>query len=271
MIPLPNLSVLEFAGNDARQFLHNQLSSDVNTLPEGAAGFSCCCNPAGRVIALMLLVPHAGSVFAVCSTVLAPSLEAWLARFIFRSKVTISRREDLVVCGWSEEVGDLRPVVASTVTGLEYALVDRGALKDAGQAQHVHWKSRELEAGICWLDEASTTQFLPQMLDFESIGALSFKKGCFPGQEIIARARYLGKVKRQPLLLKLFGAPRPASGAPLRLRDGARWLDGIVVDSVAVPGETSTETVTVFAVAPVPEGSVDAATYAGRDYRCATI
>ena len=233
MIPLPNLSVLEFAGNDARQFLHNQLSSDVNTLPEGAAGFSCCCNPAGRVIALMLLVPHAGSVFAVCSTVLAPSLEAWLARFIFRSKVTISRREDLVVCGWSEEVGDLRPVVASTVTGLEYALVDRGALKDAGQAQHVHWKSRELEAGICWLDEASTTQFLPQMLDFESIGALSFKKGCFPGQEIIARTRYLGTLKRRALKLRIADGGELAVLDKVKVNTIADSYSAVVVDSAA--------------------------------------
>lgn len=199
MISLLNLSVLEFAGNDARQFLHNQLSSDINALPEGGAGFSCCCNPAGRVIALMLLVPHAGSVYAICSSALAAPLQAWLARFVFRAKVTITRREDLAVCGWSASLGDLDPIVATTVTGLEYALVVKQALKYTDQAQYDHWKTRELEAGICWLDEASSSQFLPQMLGFEAIGALSFKKGCFPGQEIIARTRYLGKLKRRAL------------------------------------------------------------------------
>lgn len=203
MIPLSNLSVLEFAGNDARQFLHNQLSSDVNALPDGGAGFSCCCNPAGRVIALLLLVRRGDSVFAVCSAELALSLHHWLARFIFRSKVTISLRDDLAVCDGSGPAGITQPVVACTTTGLDYALVDKFSAGKEDGAESTAWKARELAAGICWLGEKSSAQFLPQMLNFESIGALSFRKGCFPGQEIIARTRYLGTLKRRALIITI--------------------------------------------------------------------
>ena len=63
------------------------------------------------------------------------------------------------------------------------------------------WKMADLKQGICWLNPESSGQFLPQMLGFDKLGAVNFRKGCYPGQEIVARTHYLGKVKRHPRLL----------------------------------------------------------------------
>jgi folate-binding protein YgfZ len=269
-VALPQLAVARVSGADAGAFLQAQLSADVAALPDGGATFACYCSPRGQVYGL-LLVCRLGDEFRLAADrALLPAMLKRLGLFVLRARVELELADGVAVQGCPADPraqvsdGGFQPANL----GLIYHLVTRtpGMVEDSG-----HWKEQELLKHVVWLDPATSERFIPQMLGLDSIGAVSFSKGCYPGQEIIARARYLGKVKRQPLLLKLFGAPRPASGAPLRLRDGARWLDGIVVDSVAVPGETSTETVTVFAVAPVPEGSVDAATYAGRDYRCATI
>jgi folate-binding protein YgfZ len=72
---------------------------------------------------------------------------------------------------------------------------------DFSQDRADTWKAEELKAGISWLNTESSGQFLPQMLGFDDLGAVNFRKGCYPGQEIVARTHYLGKVKRHPRIL----------------------------------------------------------------------
>lgn len=272
MIPvaLPQLAVARVKGADAGAFLQAQLSADVAALPDGGATFACYCSPRGQVYGLLLVCRLGDEFRLVADRALMPVILKRLGLFVLRARVVLEMADGMAVQGCAADPraqasgGGFQP----GNLGLAYHLVTRtpGMVEDSG-----HWKEQELLKHVVWLDPATSERFIPQMLGLDSIGAVSFSKGCYPGQEIIARARYLGKVKRRPLLLKLFGSPKPASGESLRLRDGARWLDGTVVDSLALPGEANTETVLVFAVAPVPEGSVDTATYAGRDYRCATI
>ena len=102
MFPINTLSVLEFTGHDAGQFLHNQLSADITGITAGNAGFACCCNPAGRVLGLLLVSPRANSILVVCASELADQLKAWLGRYIIRADVQINLRSDLAVAavGW---------------------------------------------------------------------------------------------------------------------------------------------------------------------------
>ena len=204
MYSLSTLSVLEFSGHDASQFLHDQLSADIVGLAPGQSTFACYCNPAGRVLGLLSLSPLEGSIFAICSSGLAGSLLELFSKYIIRADVRITLRDDLTVVV-TIQTGEIDPlVIMKTATGLDYAITSattEAVQADSQQAQD--WKMKELGKGIAWLDEASSAKFLPQMLGYEQIGALSFTKGCFPGQEIIARTRYLGKLKRRPLLLHI--------------------------------------------------------------------
>ena len=129
------------------------------------------------------------------------------------------------------------------------------------------WRAGELLAGIAWLDAASTDSYIPQMLGFENIGAVSFSKGCYPGQEIVARARYLGKVKRKPVIAAIEGSPDADTGAKIRVRRGEDWFEAVVVDRARLDDRRTV----VFAVAP---GESEAATeemeIGGQTYACAT-
>ena len=104
------------------------------------------------------------------------------------------------------------------------------------------------------------------MLGYDRIGAVNFQKGCYPGQEIVARARYLGKVKRTPVLAEIEGNPGPANGSRLRLLRDGDWTDAVLIERAST-GERQV----LFTVARTePECPVDAVEIGGETYRCAT-
>jgi folate-binding protein YgfZ len=232
MILLRTLAVLEFTGNDAGQFLHNQLSADIAGLPSGGSGFACCCNPAGRVLGLLLVSVQNDSILAICAGELALPLREWLNRFVIRADVDIKPRSDLaVIAGVPESLA--AGIQIETDFGLKYVIVPAQNLQDdADNALERKWRTAELKSGVTWLGAGTGGQFLPQMLGFESIGALSFKKGCYPGQEIIARTRYLGKLKRRPMLIRISDAVPVSIMEKIELKDGDETHTAVVVDRV---------------------------------------
>lgn len=233
MFPLSTLSVLEIKGHDAGQFLHDQLSADIASIPAGGAGFGCLCNPAGRVLGLLLVSLQEESILAVCAADLAESLKAWLSRFIIRADVNIALRSDLAVSPAVHEESADGCIHIETDTGLGYTVWPGSKLQaDSDETPERAWRIRELQAGIVWLGAASSAQFLPQMLGFETIGALNFKKGCFPGQEIIARTRYLGKLKRRPLLLHISDSAAAGIMEKITVISGDEQYSAVVVDRV---------------------------------------
>jgi len=232
MFRLDSLSVLEFSGQDAGPFLHNQLSADINAIPSGDSGFACCCNPAGRVIGLLLVCVQEETIFALCASDLAEPLQQWLSRFVIRADVKIELRPDLTVASRSQEDSPPGSIALDTDTGLNYAIIPASNQQpefDSNQAGQ--WSTQELKAGVIWLDKASSTQFLPQMLGFESIAALSFNKGCYPGQEIIARTRYLGNLKRRPMLLHASQSIAVEVMEKISLNSGQENYSAVVVAS----------------------------------------
>ena len=231
MFPLSTLSVLEFSGRDAGQFLHNQLSADINNIGPGEAGFACCCNPAGRVLGLLLVCLHKDSLLAVCASELVEPLKTWLSRFVIRADVAIQLRDDIAIAACIQDDPEGAELVLKTGPGLNYAILPSRHFSepgDEGQAQS--WKVDELKKGIVWLDGGTSAKFLPQMLGFEQIGALSFQKGCFPGQEIIARTRYLGKLKRRPLLVRTANVTPIGVNEKISLNRGETTCSAVVVD-----------------------------------------
>ncbi|MGD2127791.1 MAG: hypothetical protein PVJ33_05315 [Lysobacterales bacterium] len=274
-VPLPALSVARVSGPDAADFLQAQLSADIAAVAPGAAGFACYCSPRGQVLGLLLVCRRDEGFLMLAARSLLPGLVDRLRMFVLRARVEMQVEPEWAICGLPDP-GDAtvaRSRWRAGETGLYYAVFEEGAQgsrKALDAERNVPgWKRAEFEAGICWLGPETAERFIPQMLGFDHIGAVSFSKGCYPGQEIIARARYLGRVKRKPLLLAVEGriTPQPGGHADL-FRDG-EWSEATVVDSVP-SGEDSTW---VFIVGPAdPDGAgVKALRLDGADYRCATM
>ena len=264
MTPLNYLSAARFQGADAASFLHTQVSADIAALAAGEASFACYCSPKGKVIGLLLICRRDDDFIMVAASELLPRILERLKIFVMRAKVEFSAQPGLVVHGTnSESVAAATGAFKPAGLPLHYAFLD-----SSGDGVGEAFKVEELLNQVAWLGEATTEKYIPQMLGFDRIGAVSFSKGCYPGQEIVARARYLGKVKRKPVVVKI------AENLPVQPLDRVEvsrendWQPGTVVDSVAVSGGG----LLLFIVAPAePESSVVELKYQDRVYRCATI
>ena len=240
--PLTHLSLIEFSGEDAKSFLHNQLTSDVNHLEPASAQHSAWCTAKGRMLASFLLYRGGSAYRALLAANLQAATQKRLKMFVLRSKVVINDLSE-----GSEMIGLSGPNAAATLTaaGLQaparplevtafadgeviridetryLVIVASAAAKTlwpqlAASARPVGtpaWQWLDIQAGIPLISEATKEAFVPQMTNFDKIGGVSFHKGCYPGQEIVARTQYLGKVKRH--LYRIHADGVVAAGTPL--------------------------------------------------------
>ena len=250
MTRIPYLSAARFSGDESGSFLQAQLTADIAALEDGSATFACYCTPKGQVLGLLRVQRSGDSYLVAGDSRLLPGILQRLQMFVIRSRVEFALADELAVWG---------------APGPDYVFAPA---TDTGDDPDPEWKAGELRAGVTWLGPGSSEKFIPQMLGFDALGAVSFSKGCYPGQEIVARARYLGSVKRKPLVLEAEGAIQPAPGDKLRLQRGDEWYDAVAVDS-APSGAGRTVVFTVTRVEP--EAPAQALEMAGATYRCATM
>ncbi len=234
MTEIPYLSALRFSDVDAGDFLHNQLSNDVLGLAEGDSVFACYCEPKGRVLALVLVCRQGDDYYLVMARSLVQSIVNRLKIYVMRSKVKIEVLEQHAVAGLEVEIianaRELATVIPIPGTHRSLLLMDIKTIDAASDSAVNAWKVDELKRGIAWLNPATSGQFLPQWLGFDELGAVNFKKGCYPGQEIVARTKYLGKVKRHPRLLSLDHDLCPNPMDKLQLIGNDQSDDAVVVD-----------------------------------------
>lgn len=210
---LADHQVLALHGPDAVRFAQAQFMSDVAALADGQWQWSGWLTPKGRVVALFALLRlDAERLWLVLPDVAAEALAAQLKRFVFRSKVVVEARPELVVSGSFKASG--------TAQGAASAMGDDGSVAldlsgDGGSRTLVistapavedpdaqaAWRSFDIAHGLPRLDAAQADRWTPQQLSLERLRAFSVKKGCYPGQEIVARTHFLGKAKRELVLL----------------------------------------------------------------------
>jgi folate-binding protein YgfZ len=235
MVKLNHLTAIRFSGADAGSFLHNQLSADVLGLGDGDSTFACYCEPKGRVLALLLVQRANDEYYVMISSQLATAVCARLKIYVMRSKVTIDTLDKYSVAGLQTDdipAPPLASVAMSRLPGsnLWLLVTEHETPKSDDRDLQKQWKLAELELGVTWLNTATSGQFLPQMLGFDQLGAVNYRKGCYPGQEIVARTRYLGKVKRHPKLLRCKLAARPQPMDKITLHDSEQTYEAIVAD-----------------------------------------
>lgn len=243
MLALPYLSILRFSDADAGNFLQNQLSADILALENGKSTFACYCEPKGRVLALMLVCRVEESYYAILSSSLMQSVVDRLRIYVMRSKVKIEVLNEYTLAGLhQDDVPELKPLSIPAIplpnSSLCYGLEDREMVKGTDASLHDTWKISELQRGITWLCPETSGEFLPQMLGFDKLGAVNFRKGCYPGQEIVARTHYLGKVKRHPRLLNTGTAPCPDPLEKIQILSDEKAYEAIIADCAQGPDGT---------------------------------
>ena len=194
LIPLPSYGVITVTGEEAANFLQNLLTNDVKQLEQQASQITAMCNPKGRLLALVL--PQSQCAF----------LAQRLQMFKLRSKVEIADcSETLQVCGLQGNDPSTSAIPlpsqsrALLIASTDQMTSDLEDLMSKGWqlAAEASWFITEIESGIPVIFPSSRELFTAQQLNLDLIGGVSFRKGCYPGQEVVARLHYLGEPKRR--------------------------------------------------------------------------
>ena len=261
---LGQFGVLKVTGDDAQSFLQNLLSSDVKAVSAAQAQPSSLNTPKGRILATFLIWQTGGDYFLHLPRALCPAIQKKLSLYVLRAKVKISDVSDETVClGLSgpgaamqvqQQFGsapqDILQVVQHETASVLCCGAQRFQINTSQQHAPALWSSLSKVArpagSVCWdwlairagipvILPATQEQFVPQMANLELIGGGSFKKGCYPGQEIVARMQYLGKNKRRMYLAHIDGDAVPQPGDELFSEDMEEQASGRVVNATPAP------------------------------------
>ena len=233
---LPELCVVDFTGPDAREFLQGYLTCDTDTLADDGLTPWALCNLKGRVVAngwcrsagsdtVELLLHHS----------LAPTLAEFFKAYLMFSKTRLNDSRDaaLIFGATLPEVSGALAITASLYLVIVKDMAAAGAIYDPSATANA-WRAGLIGAGICLVSEPTSGTFLPQMLGMHETGAVSFDKGCYLGQEVVARAQHRGSVKRRLQPLRWQG-PQPQPGDDLTTAAGDKA--GTLINAATSEGE----------------------------------
>jgi folate-binding protein YgfZ len=227
-------------GDDSESFLQGQLTNDLSELNPGQSQLSAYCNPKGRILAIFRLLKTEEGYCLLCPRDLIDAMAKRLQLYKMRAVVKVIAHTDLQLIGlinndcmiaeqteWQCRIDDNRTIVA--VTSNHYK--ELGSC-DLPVTNSTLWKLTDIIAGQPQVYAATSEEFIPQQINLDLIDGVSFSKGCYPGQEIVARIRYLGKLKQRMIVGRaqtdhvlqpgtaVFGSDRPDQKA------------GMVVDAI---------------------------------------
>ena len=213
-LPLTDHRLLALTGKDALAFAQAQFMNDVTALADGAWQWNGWLTPKGRMVALFALLKlDAESLWLLLPDYSPDALAEGLKKYVFRSKLALTPRPDLQVTGIWDAASEpaLREFrrTDQDVISLDWPSARRidirpapAAVTPSDDAAVTLWRETDLRAGIPRLVESQSAQWTPQQLSLDRLRAYSVKKGCYPGQEIVARTHFLGQAKRGLALLE---------------------------------------------------------------------
>ena len=257
---LDSRGALEVSGPDAVEFLHGQTSCDLRQLSAERSLTGVCCTPQGRaVFDFRALAPGPERVLLVMQAALCDAAAQTLGKYIVFSKAEAANvTADWVQVGcWGDEAealaglaggdgasgaregsiwvrcGDNRYEALAPAERAQPLLDALG--RCAAQRDEAAWREQEIRAGLGHIEAATSGRLLPQELNYQATGHIDFTKGCYTGQEIVARLHYKGKTKRPMHLASYPGDAAPTAGADIVETDGGRAV-GTVINGVASEG-----------------------------------
>ena len=235
--PVAHLSVLTVSGKDAAKLLQGQVTCDVNELTDTKSSLGALCNPKGRAITTFLLVKTGDAFLVILPEELLETVKKRLQMYILRSAVTVTDSSDqLCLMGLSAPAIPAEPLFNTTqqdnisvnFSGTQHrylviADTDKAITLWSDRVDNQHfkpknsdqWRYLDILSGIPWLTSETSEEFIPQMLNLDQLGGISYNKGCYTGQEIVARTHYLGKTKRALFLAECESAAIPAPNSTI--------------------------------------------------------
>jgi len=253
--------VLEASGEDAATFLQGQLTNDIHQVTNQHAIYSGFCNPKGRLIGFFIIIKFNESYLLILPRSISESIHKKISMYILRSKVKLTMQDEAIqIYGLLDKnknsknealpKNNLDVLNSNECHMIKLQGVGRFmlvGLKDACQAfihenpellvnQDINlWKQEEILSGSPNIYPATQETFIPQSLNLDLMDAINFKKGCYTGQEIVARTHYLGKPKRRMFIAKAQAELNSSIGDPIDLNGQAI---GHIVDLVIYEGKT---------------------------------
>lgn len=279
MADLSHFGLIAVEGPDASKFLASLFTGDVRLVSPSQAQFTSWCDGKGRMLASFWLFMRGEAYYLLLPAELLPSILARLLQFRLRSKASITdasaRLARLGLSGpglssrLAEVLGEPAPTVrGETLTTSDCTLISLGAtprsrwLVIAAVAglknvwEHLRpaalavggraWSLLDILAGVPWLGTETSGEFVPQMVNLEALGGLCFTKGCYPGQEVVARLHYRGQLKRR-LYLALIDSDRvPPAGAKLYGPGSSESVGMVISAAFSEPGKVALLAVVVI-------------------------
>lgn len=267
IVSLDHLGIIHATGEDAVKFLHGQLSQDLVLLPVGQARLAAYCSPKGRMLASFIAFKRSPQdVLLLCSKdILAPTLKR-LSMFVMRAKLRLSdasadyqlygllggatnsvaayAHATGVTADFDTESQTIRitlPPAGDTPRQLWIAPATAPAPQGLPLAANLwHWS--EVRSGVATITAPVVEAFVPQMLNYESVGGINFKKGCYPGQEVVARSQFRGTLKRRAFIVHAEAAMQA----------------GDELFAATDPADSTEPAASVVQAAPAPGGGFDA-------------
>lgn len=242
MVDLSNRGLIKLTGNDAMTFLQGQLTNDIKALNGSNSQFTGYCTAKGRLLALFFAFSIDDAIYLQLNRALMENIMKRLKMFVLRAKVTISDESQTIRIGIAGKnavqlLAKFFPNVPEhphTLTRHENTVIMRlpsvtpmfEILTDENQAAKLctanvaestlvaedAWNWLEIQAGIPDISAETQEAFVPQMVNLDALGGINFKKGCYTGQEIVARTHYLGSVKRRTQLAHIPSEIAPKAG-----------------------------------------------------------
>jgi folate-binding protein YgfZ len=257
IVRLTDWTLLRAHGADAATFLQGQLTQDVVGLQMGEARLSGYCSAKGRLLASFVVWRMSDDAFGLlCSADLAATVRKRLAMYVLRARCHVDDASgEWSVFGLAgaavQRVADAAPPWTARLQDGQWSIglpaaqqVPRGLVVQPANApapapptlELQAWRLLEVMSGVPRITAATAEQFVPQMVNFELVGGVHFQKGCYPGQEVVARSQYRGTIKRRMLLFATNGSAQP--GQEVFHSDDAAQPAGVVVNAAEVAGSS---------------------------------
>ncbi|MEK9950949.1 MAG: folate-binding protein [Curvibacter sp.] len=254
--PLPHLGVIRVEGEDAAKFLHGQLTQDFALLGLSEARLAAFCSAKGRMQASFVAFKRSHTeILLVCSRDLLAQTLKRLSMFVLRAQARLSDASDSVaLCGVAGDVlqilapGEHRPWTCQALESAHLVhlypaegapralwIAPAGTPLPAGPTlRHEDWLWGEVRSGVATVSQPLFEALVPQMLNYESVGGVNFKKGCYPGQEVVARSQFRGTLKRRGYLVH--GEAAMQTGQDIYAATDPEQPCGLVAQAAPAPG-----------------------------------
>ncbi|MEO8059046.1 MAG: folate-binding protein [Burkholderiales bacterium] len=289
-VPLTHLGVIGARGADAAKFLQGQLTNDVASLGTASTRLAGFCSAKGRLQASFIMESAAaGDYSLICAASVLPAVLKRLSMFVLRAQCklrdasteaplwgllgdsAVTQAGDLPIWGRRETAG-VATIRLPDAGGLARCIVigaPEGLQAGWAAVSLDQWRWLEVQSGIPMIEAATVEQFVPQMLNYEIVGGIDFQKGCYPGQEIVARSQYRGTIKRRMFLFDADVSAAP--GQEVFHSADPSQPAGMVVNAAPQPGGSGSSALVEVKLSALDSGTLHLVAADGASLRLASL